>query len=240
MVGAINLTALAMLLAGKTKFKRLQAAIERFHGTRSIEIDLMAASEAIETLRSISGDGDQRRKFGAALTSHAVMLYYRGFAEASGRRFKLEEKMLPLENREAHRRIAGLRHTVIAHFGVKETDHAKRWIDEKLILRTRIDGTEDFPFLPKRANFLDGAIVDLVALLDAAIPLVREMQKPKLLDMYNQFDVFGDDAELAALVTKCAFDPLEYYPVPAMAQAFWISKIPPTFESYQAPSNHKR
>ncbi|MGJ4858895.1 hypothetical protein ACN6KF_004900 [Labrys sp. La1] len=218
---AYDLTQLAAEIRGIKRLKGFADAIDRFHSAFSLRADLLEARSAIKTLHQIHNNASDRSRFGAALMSHAVILYARAtISDQDGRRGVDVRKAFSAELKAKHLAIADLRNTVVAHYGIPEGKYGLRWHEERTILKS-VDGSQSFTYSNSRSGYLAEAGDDLALLIEHAVSAVSAAIEERGLKLQMFLSKFKGDPEVSAAAQRCQFNPENFYRTSDRVASFW-------------------
>ena len=218
---AYDLKAMASEFRKTQRLKELADAIDRYHSAFSLHADLLEVKRAIDTLHEVDKNESERTRFAAALMTHAIAMYSRAtISDQDGRRPIDVTRSFSSELKKKHAAIAGLRNTVVAHYGVPRGSHAHRWNDERTVLRWHPEG-RSFSYLSSRAGFVAEAVNDLSLLTRHAGIAVASAIEDRELKLRTQLTKFENDLEVAAVAQRCRFKPEDFYETAVAVDAFW-------------------
>lgn len=218
---AYNLTA---FLRAKNGYKDEKALEECFRNSCSILKDFEEAERSLRCIEELNLSYKTRHVECRALMTHALISYTRGTdTNCRGNvSLRIHENFHATE-KENHKELKKLRDNVIAHHD-KEIDYKGHvWVDDKIIIRKKIDRIDVFN-VTTRTNFIDEVANDLYWNIIYAHETAYNMKLWSHFLLKNSIiRRFQNSEPIADQIEQFNFDPDEYYKDNGIdvEKAFW-------------------
>ncbi|QEN85385.1 hypothetical protein FZC33_03820 [Labrys sp. KNU-23] len=129
-------------------------------------------------------------------------------------------KAFSADLKNKHLAIADLRNTVVAHHGIPQGKHGRRWHKERTILKS-VNGSQSFTYSSSRSGYLAAAVDDLALLIEHAGSAVAAALEERGIKLQAQLSKLMADPEVSVAVQRCQYIPENSYQTSDDVASFW-------------------
>jgi len=209
-----DLSAIVAALPEDDRYRTFRRLVTVLASIETTICDLQDAHSAVEVAQAMLAAGGFNQPAEAmkleALMVYAVICYCRALHSGPIDRQRVGPGKRPHHLRTAHDQIVVLRDQVFAHYGHGERHEDGRWRDEPFVMRAK-ENSVSFGYASSRAAFREQVIVDLDALIAAAIPQLRATSVVKQGELAAEVERLGDDAEFVRIARSKRFDAIQFF-----------------------------
>lgn len=210
----VNMTELADKLSQQGSHPQLVEAIKDCHYAASALGDLLTVREAVAKLIEIQDDEALNRAFGAALTTHAVVIYCRAMAKKNNARPHVDViRDFTDSDLLLHNEIVSLRDKAIAHIDRPKGQFAIVWRKEAVALLSDAEGNVCLSFPTTTAIALPTLKEALLNLSEKAIVTATGIRDGHQKKAAEEFMKFSHPQEFQDIVRSCLTEVEEFYGV---------------------------